>query len=97
MNQRLRCPSPCTANVTSNAAWNATSLSTLHFRPRCIPAPLRRRLCQGQSMVEYIVVCGALALTLGIGMADNTSILWQLVDAFQIAYRNFSYAISLPG
>lgn len=47
-------------------------------------------------MIEYVVVCGALATALGIGMADNTSVLWQLIDAFQKAYASFSYAISLP-
>ena len=53
--------------------------------------------CQrGQSMIEYVVVCAAVALVLGIGMINPDSILWQLIDAFQRAYRNFSYAISLP-
>ena len=53
--------------------------------------------CQrGQSMIEYVVVCAAVALVLGIGMIDSHSVLWQLVEAFQKAYRNFSYAISLP-
>ncbi len=59
----------------------------------------RRHLyrCQrGQSMIEYVVVCAAVALVLGIGMVDSNSVLWQLIDAFQKAYRNFSFAISLP-
>ena len=47
-------------------------------------------------MVEYVVVCGAVALALGIGMIDSHSVLWLLIDAFQKAYHNFSYAISLP-
>ena len=51
---------------------------------------------QGQSSVEYIVVCGVLALALGVGMVNEDSILWQLINAFQNSYRNFSYAISLP-
>ena len=50
----------------------------------------------GQAMVEYVVVCTVLALALGIGMADENSILWQLVAGFQQYFRNFSYAISLP-
>lgn len=50
----------------------------------------------GQSMIEYVVVCGVLALVLGIGMVNPNSILWQLIDMFQQNYRNFSYAISLP-
>ena len=49
----------------------------------------------GQSSVEYAVICAAIALTLGIGMADSNSTLWQLVDAFRSGYRNFTYAISI--
>jgi hypothetical protein len=52
---------------------------------------------RGQSSMEYIVVCGALALALGIGMANDQSVLWQLLEAFRTAYQNFSYSISLPG
>lgn len=51
----------------------------------------------GQSSMEYLVVCGALALALGIGMSNDQSALWQLLDAFRTAYQNFSYSISLPG
>lgn len=53
------------------------------------------RRCGGQSSVEYAVVCAAIALTLGIGMANSDSVLWQLVDALRIAYQKFTYAISL--
>jgi len=52
---------------------------------------------QGQSSVEYLVICAAIAFALGLGMLDNTSVLRQLLDAFKTAYQNFSYAISLPG
>lgn len=52
---------------------------------------------QGQSSMEYVVVCAVLAIALGIGMANQGSVLWQLVDAFKTAYHKFSYAISLPG
>jgi hypothetical protein len=51
---------------------------------------------RGQSSTEYILVCAALALALGLDMNANTSVLWQLIDAFKSAYANFSYAISLP-
>lgn len=47
-------------------------------------------------MLEYVIICGVLVLALGIGMADHESVLWQLINAFQDNYRNFSYAISLP-
>ena len=50
---------------------------------------------RGQSSVEYAVICAAVALALGIGMADNNSTLWQLVDALRSGYRNFTYAISI--
>ena len=49
----------------------------------------------GQSSVEYTVICAAIALALGIGMADQDSALWQLVDAFRDSYQNFTYAISI--
>lgn len=50
----------------------------------------------GQSSVEYVIVCAALALALGIGMQGEDSVLSQLVSAFQTAYRRFSFALSLP-
>lgn len=49
---------------------------------------------RGQSSVEYAVICAAIALTLGVGMADSNSVLWQLVDALRNGYLNFTYAIS---
>lgn len=57
---------------------------------------LSTRSHRGQAMVEYVVVCAALAFALGIGMIDDTSALRELITAFQTAYRNFSHAISLP-
>jgi hypothetical protein len=50
----------------------------------------------GQSSMEYVVVCAALALALGIGMSDNNSVLVQLIDAFQLAYTRIAFAYSLP-
>jgi uncharacterized protein (UPF0333 family) len=55
------------------------------------------RMQRGQSSMEYIVVCGALVLALGIGMSNEQSVLRELLEAFRTAYHNFSYAISLPG
>ncbi len=60
-----------------------------------IPA-VTKAMYRGQSMVEYLIICAALALALGIGMADKNSVLWQLLNAFQIAYQKFSFALSLP-
>lgn len=59
--------------------------------------PVRMRFSQGQSSIEYVVVCAALAIALGIAMANQDSALWQLADAFRTAFHKFSYAISLPG
>ena len=50
----------------------------------------------GQSSVEYVVVCAALAFALGVGMVDQNSVLWELVEAFKTAYQNISYSMSLP-
>lgn len=56
----------------------------------------RRRAQRGQSSTEYVVVCAALVVALGIGLIDDTSVLHQLFTAFHEAYQNFSFAISLP-
>ena len=47
-------------------------------------------------MVEYVIVCSAMLLVLAISAGDDKSVLMQLIDAFQQAYRNYSYLISLP-
>jgi hypothetical protein len=47
--------------------------------------------------MEYVIACAALALVLGIGMLDDSSVLKQLLDAFKVAYQKFSHALSLPG
>lgn len=47
-------------------------------------------------MVEYVIVCGALLLVLVISAGDDKSALMQLINAFQQAYRDYSYIISLP-
>lgn len=59
--------------------------------------PHRARACwQGQSSTEYLLVCAALALALGVGMADDNSALRQLLNAFALSYQKISFAISLP-
>lgn len=54
------------------------------------------RHCLGQSSVEYLVVCLALALALGIGMWNDNSVLRQLLLALRTAYQRYAFALSLP-
>lgn len=56
----------------------------------------RRPAQVGQSMTEYVIVCGALAVALFMQTTNQKSTLWQLIDGFHAAYQHFSYAISLP-
>lgn len=56
-----------------------------------------RRPQEGQSSVEYAIVCAALAIALGVGMSGETSVFKQLLAAFKSVYQDFSHAISLPG
>jgi Flp pilus assembly pilin Flp len=55
-----------------------------------------RRRAAGQSSTEYAVICAAIALALGLGMADSDSVLWQLVQAFRGAYQKVTHALSVP-
>ena len=50
---------------------------------------------RGQAMTEYVVVCGAIALALGISMVSENSVLKQFFNSITTAYDKFSYAISL--
>jgi hypothetical protein len=50
----------------------------------------------GQSAIEYVLVCAAFALALGIGLADD-SVVRDIVNLFKVAYEKFTHAISLPG
>lgn len=63
---------------------------------RCRAVLPRIHRLRGQASMEYVVVCAALALALGVGMVDSNSVLWQLLEAFRTAYARFSFAISLP-
>lgn len=51
---------------------------------------------RGQSSMEYVVVCAALALALGIGMAGDNSVLRELLEAFRTGYEKLSFALSIP-
>ncbi|MBR0567420.1 hypothetical protein J5J83_14955 [Azoarcus sp. L1K30] len=61
---------------------------------RCARASLSRQ--PGQAMIEYVVVCAALALALGVGLTDDDSALWQMIQNFRHGYQHFSFALSLP-
>ena len=56
-----------------------------------------KNYARGQASMEYVGVCAALAIALGVAMTNQDSALWQLADAFKTAFRKFSYALSLPG
>jgi hypothetical protein len=51
---------------------------------------------RGQSSMEYVVVCAAIALTLGIGMSSDDSMLRQLLEAFRTGYERMSFSLSIP-
>lgn len=70
-------------SALANARW-----SELRVGPRSRQA--------GQSAMEYLVVCAALAFALGIGLSSEDSVLRMLLDAFAESYDKFAYAISLP-
>ena len=56
----------------------------------------------GQSAIEYVVVCAALALALFVplpGSGDGgpaRSTVQILLDGFEKAYKRFTHSISLP-
>ena len=56
----------------------------------------RRQWQVGQSSMEYVVVCAAIAMALGVGMHDDQSVLKILLEAFRTGYERISYALSLP-
>lgn len=59
---------------------------------------------RGQGMLEYLVVCAALAFALFYPIRDDPAspdkartTVQIALEAFKRAYENISYAISLPG
>lgn len=54
------------------------------------------RTQSGQASVEYVVVCMALVLALGLSMLTDESVLKQLIEAFRLAYKKISFALSFP-
>lgn len=50
----------------------------------------------GQSSIDYVITCAVLALILGLGMRDETSVLRILLEAFRTTYQKIGYALSLP-
>lgn len=62
-----------------------------------LPFPIGMRSGQsGQSLAEYLVLTAAIAAALGIAMADDASVLRQMLEALRTAYVRFAFAISLP-
>jgi hypothetical protein len=58
--------------------------------------PVKLIALKGQSSMEYLVVCAALAFALGVGMWNDTSVLRELLQAFRVAYEKISYSLSIP-
>ena len=63
----------------------------------------RARHAGGQSMLDYLFCCAALAFFLFVPIQDDPahpgqsrSTLQLMIDAFHTAYQNMSHAISLP-
>lgn len=50
----------------------------------------------GQSSMDYVITCAVLALVLGVGMRDDSSVLYLLLEAFRVTYQKISYALSMP-
>lgn len=62
------------------------------------------RLQRGQAMLEYLVVCAALAFALFYPIRDDPAspdkartTVQIILDGFKRAYQKISYSISLPG
>jgi hypothetical protein len=60
------------------------------------PAPARPGASRGQSSVEYVLLCAALAVALGLWGVGDDSALRLLLDALARAYQNLSFALALP-
>jgi hypothetical protein len=60
---------------------------------RAPPGPGASR---GQSSVEYVLLCGVLAVALGLWGVGDDSALRLLLDALARAYQNLSFALALP-
>lgn len=45
--------------------------------------------------MEYVLVCAALAVALGVGMGHEDSVLLQLLQAFRTAYQKIAYALAI--
>lgn len=74
-----------------------------HRSLRRAGAPVKPYLQAGQSTMEYVVMCAVLAFVLFVPVKDSQASPDQarttvqiLLNIFQTAYQNFSYAISLP-
>lgn len=65
--------------------------------------PRQKHLARGQSLMEYVVACAALAFILFVPIQDNPAspgnprtTIQIVLNAFHTAYLNISHAISLP-
>lgn len=67
----------------------------MYSQNRCLFSSTARAQ-KGQTSMEYVVVCAALAFALGVGMWNDTSVLRELLEAFRTAYQKISFALSVP-
>ncbi len=67
-----------------------------------VERPGSRRRQSGQAMVEYVVVCGALAIALFVPITDvdspdkSRSAIEIVIDGLKLAYQRISFALSVP-
>lgn len=64
----------------------------------------KHQLQRGQALLEYLVVCAALAFALFYPIRDDAAspdkartTVQIVLDGFKLAYQKISYSISLPG
>jgi hypothetical protein len=61
-----------------------------------------KRRQHGQAMIEYVVVCAAIAMFLFVPIRDQSSpdrartAAQILINGFQLAYQRISHALSIP-
>lgn len=78
-------------------------MNHLHCVQAAVERPSLKPVQRGQSSIEYVIVCSALAAALFVPIKDDVAspdkartTVQIILEGFQTAYQKFSYAISLP-